>query len=168
MRHRKKKNKINRSRTHTKATFISIASSVIENERIVTTLSRAKKTRPIVDKLITLGKKNNLSAVRTASKIIPDKNLLKILFDEVAPRFKKRSGGYTRIVKSGYRNGDNAAMAILELVEKKEKVVKPKDKKSKSKPDIKEEKDKEKKEEKKEEDKKGFVGGLRGFFKKQK
>jgi len=168
MRHRKKRNKLNRSRAHTKATLASLANSVIKNESITTTITKAKKTKPVVDKLITLGKKGDLHSRRIASKIVQDKEILKILFDQVASRFKKRNGGYTRVIRKGQRAGDDATMAILELVNKKGKVTKKKTEKPSKKTITKEKKKEEKVPEEERREKKGFVGGLRDLFKKKK
>lgn len=159
MRHKKKKNKINRTRAHTKSTFYSIASAVIKHERITTTFAKAKKVKPLVDKLITLGKKDDVHSRRKASNILEDKKVLKSLFEEIAPRFKERKGGYSRVIRRGYRKGDSAPLAILELVgTPKEEPKKVKTQKEKGKPP---------EEETEEEEKKGFVEGLRGLFRKK-
>jgi len=168
MRHRKKKNKLNRSTAHTKATLSSIAGAVIEHDKITTTLIKAKRTKPVVDKLITLGKRGDLHSIRQAAQIIQDKDLLKNLFDQVAPRFKKRKGGYTRIIRKGVRAGDNAPLVILELTEKQKIKKKEQAKPEKKVLPEKDKKDKPKEEKQdKKEDKKGLVDGLRGLFKKK-
>lgn len=159
MRHKKKKNKINRTRAHTKSTFHSIASSVIKHQRITTTVAKAKKTKPLVDKLITLGKKGDVHSRRRAANILEDKKVLKSLFEEIAPRFEDREGGYTRVIRRGYRKGDSAPLAIIELVGA------PAEEKTKE--DQSKEKEEKPPEEESEEEKKGFVEGLRGLFSKK-
>ncbi|KMQ51411.1 50S ribosomal protein L17p [Chitinispirillum alkaliphilum] len=93
-----------------------MAMSILENERITTTQTKAKEVRGVVERLITYGKKGNLQGIRMAARKINDKTLLKKLFDDIAPSYKDREGGYTRIIKIGERKGDNAPMAIIELV----------------------------------------------------
>lgn len=168
MRHKKKKNKLNRSVSHTKSTFRSIANAVIEHERITTTLPKARKAKPMVEKLISLGKKGDLHSRQMAAKLVQDKKLLRSLFHRIGPRFKNRPGGYTRIIRIGNRIGDNAPLAILELVEK-EKIPKKKvTKLSKKIPPEKIEERKERRSKKIKKEKKSFVGGLRDLFKKKK
>lgn len=118
MRHRIKGRKLNRTRSHRKAMFANMATSVLLHEQIVTTLPKAKEMRAIVDKLITLGKKGSLHARRQAISQIQDRDVVRKLFEELAPRYKERSGGYTRVMKAGFRYGDNAPMAVIELVDR--------------------------------------------------
>jgi large subunit ribosomal protein L17 len=98
--------------------FANMATSVLLHEQIVTTLPKAKEMRAIVDKLITLGKKGSLHARRQAISQIQDRDVVRKLFEELAPRYKERSGGYTRVMKAGFRFGDNAPMAVIELVDR--------------------------------------------------
>jgi large subunit ribosomal protein L17 len=135
MRHRKSGRKLGRTSPHRKAMFRNMATSLIEHERIVTTDAKAKELRRVVERLITLGKRvtpdqveaasgderatlqaSRLHALRQAKKWIADRDMLSKLFDDVAPRFTERPGGYTRIVKLGARAGDNADLSLLELV----------------------------------------------------
>jgi large subunit ribosomal protein L17 len=95
-----------------------MAASLIKHEQIVTTLPKAKELRPIVEKLITLGKKGDLAARRQAISEMRDVGMVKKLFDVLAPRYKDRQGGYTRIMKAGFRYGDNAAVAVIEFVDR--------------------------------------------------
>lgn len=118
MRHRIKGRKLNRTRSHRKAMFANMATSVLLHEQIVTTLPKAKEMRAIVDKLITLGKKGSLHARRQAISQIQDRDVVRKLFEELAPRYKERNGGYTRVMKAGFRYGDNAPMAVIELVDR--------------------------------------------------
>ncbi|WP_309086523.1 50S ribosomal protein L17 [Chelativorans sp.] len=118
MRHGKAGRKLNRTSSHRKAMFANMAASLIEHEQIVTTLPKAKELRPIVEKLVTLGKRGDLHARRQAISAIRDEKLVSRLFETVAPRFAARNGGYTRIMKAGFRHGDNAAMAVIEFVDR--------------------------------------------------
>lgn len=118
MRHRKQGRKLNRTASHRKAMFANMAASVIEHEQIVTTLPKAKEMRRVMDKLITLGKRTDLHARRQAVSRIRDEEQVKKLFDVLGPRYKDRMGGYCRVLKAGYRFGDNAPMAVLELVDR--------------------------------------------------
>ncbi|WP_265519868.1 50S ribosomal protein L17 [Nitratireductor luteus] len=118
MRHGKSGRKLNRTASHRKAMFANMAASLIEHEQIVTTLPKAKEIRPIVEKLVTLGKRGDLHARRQAIAAIRDENLVRRLFDTVAPRYASRNGGYLRIMKAGFRHGDNAPMAVIEFVER--------------------------------------------------
>lgn len=117
MRHSMANRKLGRTSSHRKALFRNQLASLIEHERIVTTLIKAKELRPIAEKIVTLGKKGTLHARRNAGKLLASDALLRKLFDDLAPRFADRPGGYTRIVKLGSRRGDNAEMAILEFVD---------------------------------------------------
>ncbi|WP_295809126.1 50S ribosomal protein L17 [uncultured Nitratireductor sp.] len=118
MRHGKSGRKLNRTASHRKALFANMAASLIEHEQIVTTLPKAKELRPIVEKLVTLGKRGDLHARRQAVSAIRDESLVKRLFDTLAPRYAERNGGYTRIMKAGFRHGDNAPMAVIEFVDR--------------------------------------------------
>jgi len=118
MRHRKKGRKLNRTHSHRKAMFANMAASLIEHEQIVTTLPKAKELRSVVDKLITLGKRGDLHARRLVFSRIRDAENTKKLMDVLGPRYKERNGGYTRVLKAGFRYGDNAAMAVIELVDR--------------------------------------------------
>ena len=125
MRHGMTHNRLGRNSSHRKALFRNQLASLIESERIVTTLVKAKELRPIAEKVVTLGKKGTLHARRTAGRAIASDTLLKKLFDDIAPRMADRLGGYTRIVKLGPRRGDGAEMAILEFVDFKFEVKQP-------------------------------------------
>jgi large subunit ribosomal protein L17 len=118
MRHRKQGRKLNKTASHRKAMFANMAASLIEHEQIVTTLPKAKEMRRVFDKLITLGKRGDLHARRQAISRIRDVEQVKKLFDIIGPRYQERNGGYTRVMKAGYRYGDNAPMAVLELVDR--------------------------------------------------
>ena len=118
MRHRNAFRKLNRTATHRSALFASLASALIKHEQIVTTLPKAKELRPIVEKLVTLGKKGGLSMRRQAISEMRDQDQVRKLFDVLAPRYKDRQGGYTRIIKAGFRYGDNAPMAVIEFVDR--------------------------------------------------
>ena len=118
MRHGMKGRKLNRTASHRKAMFTNMAASIIEHEQIVTTLPKAKEIRSIVDKLITLGKRGDLHARRIAASRIQNPTQVKKLFDELGPRYAERNGGYTRVLKAGFRRGDNAPMAVVELVDR--------------------------------------------------
>ncbi len=120
MRHRKAGRKLNRTSSHRKAMFINMAQALVKHEQIVTTLPKAKDLAPIVEKLITLGKKGGLANRRLAIARLQDEAMVAKLFDELATRYAERSGGYTRVLKAGYRYGDNAPMAVIELVERNE------------------------------------------------
>ena len=118
MRHKLGHRKLNRTSSHRKAMFANMSSALIKHEQIRTTLAKAKELRPIVEKLITLGKKGSLHARRHAiSRLAPDAYIDK-LFGEVAKRYENRNGGYTRIIKDGNRYGDSAPMAYIELVDR--------------------------------------------------
>jgi large subunit ribosomal protein L17 len=117
MRHHKSGRKLGRDASHRKALYANLASSLIERGRIKTTEAKAKEVRPIVEQMITLGKRGDVAAHRQAVAFLRSKEIAHILFSEVAPRFAERPGGYTRIVKIGPRQGDAAPMAYLELVD---------------------------------------------------
>ncbi|AQX19934.1 50S ribosomal protein L17 [Bartonella sp. WD16.2] len=118
MRHGKSGRKLNRTASHRKAMFANMAASLIECEQIVTTLPKAKEIRPIVEKLVTLGKRGDLHARRQAISAIRDTKKVAKLFDTLAPRYASRKGGYLRIMKAGFRTGDNAPMAVIEFVDR--------------------------------------------------
>jgi large subunit ribosomal protein L17 len=120
MRHRKGPRKLNRTSSHRKAMFANMASALIKHEQIVTTLPKAKELRSVVDKLITLGKRGDLHARRQALSVIKDRDLVSKLFSTLAERYAERPGGYTRVLKAGFRYGDSAPMAIIELVDRDE------------------------------------------------
>ena len=118
MRHRKAGRKLNRTASHRKAMFANMAASLITHEQIITTLPKAKEIRPIVEKLVTLGKRGDLHARRQAISQIQDQDAVKKLFDAIATRYATRTGGYLRIMRAGFRTGDNAAMAVIEFVDR--------------------------------------------------
>ncbi|GAA0601832.1 MULTISPECIES: 50S ribosomal protein L17 [Paenochrobactrum] len=118
MRHGNAQRKLNRTASHRKAMFANMAASLIEHEQIVTTLPKAKEIRPIVEKLVTLGKRGDLHARRQAISAIQNVELVGKLFDTIATRYATRNGGYIRIMKAGFRYGDNAPMAVVEFVER--------------------------------------------------
>ena len=120
MKHRIKGKKLNRTSSHRKALFKNMAQAIIKHEQIVTTLPKAKTMKPIVDKLISLGKKGSLHARRQAFSKLRDESMVAKLFGTLAPRYADRNGGYTRVLKAGYRYGDAAAMAVIELVDRDE------------------------------------------------
>ncbi len=118
MRHGNGYRKLNRTASHRKAMFANMAASLIEHEQIVTTLPKAKEIRPIVEKLVTLGKRGDLHARRQAISAIRDVKVVAKLFDTLAARYATRNGGYIRIMKAGFRAGDNAPLAVVEFVER--------------------------------------------------
>ncbi len=120
MKHRIKGKKLNRSSSHRKALFKNMAQAIIKHEQIITTLPKAKTMKPIIDKLITLGKKGSLHARRQAFSLLRDNNIVSKLFGDLATRYADRQGGYSRVLKAGFRYGDAAAMAVLELVDRNE------------------------------------------------
>ncbi|MCC6130317.1 MAG: 50S ribosomal protein L17 [Acidobacteria bacterium] len=117
MQHNRAGRKLGRTTAHRQSLFRNQLSSLFTHERIRTTLYKAKELRPLAEKMITLGKKGGLAARRLALSKLPDKSAVGRVFDELAPRYKERQGGYTRILKLGRRQGDAAEMAILELVD---------------------------------------------------
>jgi large subunit ribosomal protein L17 len=118
MRHHNSGRKLNRTSSHRKAMFANMAASLIRHEQIVTTLPKAKDLRPIVEKLVTLAKRGDLHARRQAISELRDLGSVKKLFDTIGPRYKERAGGYTRVLKAGYRYGDSAAVAVIEFVDR--------------------------------------------------
>ena len=120
MRHGKVHRKLNRTAEHRKAMFGNMCAALIKHEQITTTLPKAKELRPVVEKLVTLGKRGDLHARRQAIAQIRDVAMVKKLFDVLGPRYKDRKGGYTRILKAGFRHGDNAAVGVIEFVDRDE------------------------------------------------
>ncbi len=118
MRHGKVHRKLNKKPAHRKAMFANMCASLIKHEQIVTTLPKAKELRPVIEKLITLAKKGGLAARRQAISEVRDVVQVRKLFDVLAPRYKERKGGYTRVLKAGFRYGDNAPNAVIEFVDR--------------------------------------------------
>jgi large subunit ribosomal protein L17 len=118
MRHRKSGRKLNRTSAHRKAMFANMAASLIKHEQIQTTLPKAKELRPIVEKLITLGKRGDLHARRQALSQLHEKSAVDKLFSTLSDRYSDREGGYTRVLKAGFRTGDAAPMGVIELVDR--------------------------------------------------
>ena len=121
MRHRKAGRKLSRTTSHRKAMLRNIVTSFMKHEKIVTTDAKAKELRKIAEKIITLGKKDSLHARRQVLSFIRERAVVKKLFEELSPRYSERDGGYSRIVKAGYRAGDNAPMSVIELISEGEK-----------------------------------------------
>ena len=120
MRHGKVHRKLNKKPAHRKAMFANMCASLIKHEQIVTTLPKAKELRPVVEKLVTLAKKGGLAARRQAIAEMRDVAQVKKLFEVLAPRYKERKGGYTRVLKAGFRYGDSAPQAVIEFVDRDE------------------------------------------------
>ena len=118
MRHAKGYRRLNRTHEHRKALFANMAGSLIEHEQIKTTLPKAKELRPIIEKLVTLGKRGDLHARRNAASQLKQEVYVTKLFDILGPRYKDRQGGYVRIMRAGFRYGDMAPMAIIEFVDR--------------------------------------------------
>ena len=118
MRHGFKRRKLNRTASHRKAMFMNMANALLKHEQIVTTLPKAKELKSVIDKVITLGKKGTLAHRRQAFAQLRDEAMVAKLFGILAPRYKERSGGYCRVLKMGYRKGDMAPIAVIELVER--------------------------------------------------
>ncbi|MZR31172.1 50S ribosomal protein L17 [Sneathiella litorea] len=118
MRHRKSGRKLNRTSAHRKAMFANMAASLIKHEQIQTTLPKAKELRPIVEKLITLGKRGDLHARRQALSELHEKSAVDKLFTTLSERYTERQGGYTRVLKAGFRTGDAAPMGVIELIDR--------------------------------------------------
>jgi large subunit ribosomal protein L17 len=118
MRHGLSGRKLNRTRGHRRALFANLAVALIKHEQIKTTLPKAKDLRPVVEKLITLGKRGGLHARRQALAVLRDEPMTRKLFGPIAERYKARRGGYTRVLKAGFRYGDAAPMAVIELVDR--------------------------------------------------
>jgi len=128
MRHNKSGRRLGRTTSHRIAMFRNMVTSFLSHERIVTTDAKAKELRPIAEKMITLGKKGDLSAIRQAASYIRDKATVTKLFSTIAPRYKDRAGGYTRIIKLGIRPGDAAPLSVIEFVEEEIQKKAPKKK----------------------------------------
>ncbi|MCE2510667.1 MAG: 50S ribosomal protein L17 [Alphaproteobacteria bacterium] len=118
MRHRLKGRKLNRTSSHRKAMFANMAAALLKHEQIKTTLPKAKELRPVVEKLITLGKRGGLHARRQALAVLGDAGVTDKLFSSLAERYAARAGGYTRVLRAGFRHGDAAPMAVIELVDR--------------------------------------------------
>ena len=118
MYHGRAKRRFNRTAEHRKAMFMNMCNAIIKHEQIITTLPKAKDLRPVVEKLVTLGKRGDLHARRQAISQMKDVALVGKLFSVLGPRYKTRNGGYTRVLKAGFRKGDNAAMAVIEFVDR--------------------------------------------------
>ena len=122
MRHKKLGRRFGRQSSHRQAMFSNMAASLIKHEQIVTTLAKAKDLRRVMDKYITLAKRGDLNSRRIAASRMGDEAMVKKLFDTLAPRYKDRAGGYTRVMKAGYRYGDSAPVAVIEFVDRDESV----------------------------------------------
>lgn len=120
MRHGIAHRKLNRTASHRTAMFANMAAALIKHEQIVTTLPKAKALRPVVEKLVTLAKRGDLHARRLVASRLRDEAQAKKLFDVLGPRYKARPGGYTRVLKAGFRHGDNAPVAVIEFVDRDE------------------------------------------------
>lgn len=118
MRHGSGHRKLGVTTSHRRAMFANMATSLLENEQIKTTLPKAKELRPVVEELITLGKKGGLANRRRALSMLRDENMVRKLFSTLADRYKTRTGGYTRVLKAGFRHGDAADMAMIELIDR--------------------------------------------------
>ncbi|MDB5560133.1 MAG: ribosomal protein [Enterovirga sp.] len=118
MRHGFRGRRFNRTPEHRKAMFANMSAALIKHEQIVTTLPKAKDLRPVVEKLVTLGKRGGLHARRQAIAQLRDETMVKKLFDVLGPRYAARPGGYLRVLKAGFRQGDNAPMAVIEFVDR--------------------------------------------------
>jgi len=117
MRHKKIKGKLGRSSSHRSSLLANLSISLITHKKIETTYIKAKEVRKYVEKLISVAKNNNLHAQREVQKVLKNKNASKVLFEEISPKYLERNGGYTRIVKTGFRKGDAAPLAVIEFVE---------------------------------------------------
>ncbi|MBW2649661.1 MAG: 50S ribosomal protein L17 [Deltaproteobacteria bacterium] len=127
MRHRKAGRKLGRTSSHRKAMMRNLVTSLLEHEKVTTTDAKAKELRGVADKMITLGKRGTLHARRQALSFIRDNRVTKKVFEELSSRYTERAGGYTRVIKIGNRNGDNALLSMIELMpEEKKKSVKKK------------------------------------------
>ena len=118
MRHGLAGKKLNRTSAHRKALFANLACALIKHEQVTTTLPKAKALRPFVEKLVTLGKRNNLPARRRAVAILRDRKMVEKLFATLGPRYADRKGGYTRLLRNGFRYGDSAPIAVIEFVKR--------------------------------------------------
>jgi large subunit ribosomal protein L17 len=122
MQHRRLGRRFSRDSSHRQAMFSNMAASLIKHEQIVTTLAKAKDLKRVMDKYITLAKRGDLNSRRLAASRMGDEAMVKKLFDKLGPRYKGRGGGYTRVIKAGYRYGDSAPLAVIELVDRDEAV----------------------------------------------
>ena len=120
MKHNIKHRKLNRTSSHRKALLMNMSNALIKHEQITTTLPKAKELRPFIEKIVTLGKKGDLSARKKTISILQDEKMTKKIFDTLAERYSERKGGYTRIIKLGKRYGDNAETAVIEFVDRDE------------------------------------------------
>jgi large subunit ribosomal protein L17 len=120
MRHGVAQKKLNRTASHRTAMFANMAAALIKHEQIVTTVPKAKALRPVVERLVTLAKRGDLGSRRLAAQRLRDEMMAKKLFDTLGPRYKDRAGGYTRVIKAGFRHGDNAPVAVIEFVDRDE------------------------------------------------
>ncbi len=120
MRHKKMGRRFSRDSSHRQAMFANMAASLLRHEQIVTTLPKAKDLKRVVDKYITLGKRGDMNSRRLAASRLGDDEMVKKLFEVLAPRYKDRNGGYTRVLKAGFRYGDSAPRAVIELVDRDE------------------------------------------------
>lgn len=145
MRHRKAGRKLGRTASHRKATLMNLSSALFERKHITTTEAKAKETRRFAERLITLAKNDTVHARRIAIKFLRHRDIVHTLFHDVAPQYKERPGGYTRVIKLGQRNGDGAHMAVLELVGFDTAVKKKKAKEAIQEKDAKKKKEKDKK-----------------------
>ena len=118
MRHNISGRKLNRTSSHRKAMFSNMINALIKHEQITTTLPKAKELRPIIEKMVTLSRKNDLHSRRQAISKLQDNDMVKKLFEVLGPRYAERTGGYTRIIKAGFRYGDSAPMAVIEFVDR--------------------------------------------------
>ncbi len=141
MRHRWTGRKLGRTASHRKAMFRNMVTDFLDKERIITTVAKAKELRPFAEKMITLGKRENLHSRRRALSIIRRKSVVHKLFDSLAPRYADRHGGFTRIIRLGFRQGDNAERAIIELVDREGEKEAPKKSKKAASPKEPESKD---------------------------
>jgi len=123
MRHGSGHKKLGRTASHRQAMFANMAASLIKHEQIVTTLPKAKALRPVFERLVTLAKKGDLGSRRLVLARMRDETQTKKLFETLAPRYKARAGGYTRVLKAGFRHGDNAPLAVIELVDRDESAL---------------------------------------------
>jgi len=117
MRHKKLKGKLGRNSSHRSSLLANLSISLINHKKIETTYTKAKEVRRCIEKLITIAKNNNIQAQREVQKVIKNKQASKILFEEISPKYLERNGGYIRIIKTGFRKGDSAPLAIIEFVE---------------------------------------------------
>ncbi|MBU1872052.1 MAG: 50S ribosomal protein L17 [Candidatus Omnitrophica bacterium] len=172
MRHQKKRSHLNRFTSWRKATLVSMSRNLLIYQSVKTTKVKAKAARPVLEKLISWGKENNLQSRRKAFSVLQDNKLVKLLFSEIAPLFAKRQGGYCRILPMGFRRGDGASRVIMELTEKRAVKRKPlKKKEAPGKPNAELTKTESEPATKPPEEKKSkqkFLGGLRKIFRKDK